>query len=66
LDGKLHGKWESFDAEGNTLAIANYDKGEKTGNWFFWDGNTLKEVTYDNSSIAIVKTWNQANKIVVK
>lgn len=65
LDGKLHGEWKSYDVEGNTLAIANYNMGEKTGNWFFYDGNTLKEVTYQNSAIASVNTWNQTNKVVV-
>lgn len=65
LDGKLHGEWKSYDAQGNKLAIATYDKGEKTGNWFFWDGESLKEVRYQNNTIASVKTWDQKNTIVV-
>jgi len=65
LDGKLHGEWKSYDNQGNTLAVAKYDQGKKIGNWFFWDGNILKEVKYENSAIASVRTWNQANKVVV-
>src|SRR5690606_9396981 len=49
LNGKLHGDWMSYDEQGNKLTIAKYDMGAKTGNWFFWDGNTLKEVKYENS-----------------
>ncbi|HLV63990.1 nicotinic acid mononucleotide adenyltransferase [Galbibacter sp.] len=65
VDGKLHGQWKSFDEQGKAIAIANYDMGAKTGNWFFYHGDVLKEVTYENSAIASVRSWNQTNKIVV-
>lgn len=65
LDGKLHGEWKSFDAQGNKVAIATYDKGEKSGNWFFWNGKTLNEVKYQDNTIASIKTWNQSNRVVV-
>lgn len=56
--GKLQGKWMSFDQEGRKTAEAHYDNGEKTGKWFFWQGdNILKEVDYSNSKIASVSTW---------
>ena len=58
-DGKLDGLWTSYDANGNKLAVANYDNGEKTGKWFFWNGSKLTEVDYSNSRIASVKTWKQ-------
>ncbi|MFD1094338.1 toxin-antitoxin system YwqK family antitoxin [Salegentibacter chungangensis] len=53
-DGKLHGKWISYDEEGSKRAIAQYDHGKKTGKWFFWSGDTLREVTYENSRVASV------------
>ena len=33
---KLDGVWESFDAEGNKIAVGNYENGVKAGTWFFW------------------------------
>jgi antitoxin component YwqK of YwqJK toxin-antitoxin module len=58
-NGKLDGVWTSYDANGNKLAVANYDNGEKTGKWFFWTGTNLNEVDYSNSRIASVKTWKK-------
>ena len=59
-DGKLEGKWISYDINGNKKAIAEYTNGEKTGKWFFWNENSLAEVDYTNSAIANVKTWNSS------
>lgn len=61
LDGKLQGEWISFDAQGNKTALAVYDNGEKVGKWFFWSGDTLKEVDYENNSIASVVKWNKSS-----
>lgn len=58
-NGKLEGIWISFDINGNKLSVANYENGEKTGKWLFWNGNKLNEVEYSNSRIASVKTWKQ-------
>jgi antitoxin component YwqK of YwqJK toxin-antitoxin module len=58
-DGKLDGIWTSYDVNGNKLAVATYDNGEKTGKWFFWNGTNLNEVDYSNSRIASVKTWKK-------
>jgi antitoxin component YwqK of YwqJK toxin-antitoxin module len=54
-DGKLQGKWISYDASGNKTALAMYDKGQKTGKWLFWNDAALKEVNYSNNQIASVK-----------
>lgn len=59
LNGKLQGEWISYDADGNKLAIGEYNKGQKVGKWLFWNGNKLNEVEYSNSRIASVKTWKQ-------
>lgn len=58
-DGKLDGKWVSYDKEGNKLAIAEYKKGEKVGKWFHWNASTLSEVDYSDNKIASVKNWKK-------
>lgn len=64
-DGKLHGEWISFDADGNKTAIAQYNKGQRVGTWMFYQGDTLKEVTYSNNAIAQVNTWTMQDTRVV-
>ena len=54
-DGKLDGKWISYDKDGNKLAVAEYKKGEKVGKWFFWKDSVLNEVSYVNNQIASIK-----------
>ncbi|MGB0788449.1 MAG: toxin-antitoxin system YwqK family antitoxin [Marinirhabdus sp.] len=54
---KLHGKWVSYGANGTKTAVANYKNGTKVGTWVFYQGDTMKEVTYTASKIAAVKTW---------
>jgi antitoxin component YwqK of YwqJK toxin-antitoxin module len=58
-DGKLQGKWISYDASGKKTAVAMYDKGQKTGKWLFWNDAALKEVNYSNNQIASVKNWKK-------
>jgi antitoxin component YwqK of YwqJK toxin-antitoxin module len=58
-DGKVHGKWISYDQDGNKTAIAEYNNGEKTGKWFFWSSKNLSEVDYSDSRVAAVKTWKE-------
>ena len=53
-DGKLQGKWLSFNTEGKKVISANYDNGKKVGKWFFWTNESLKEVDYVNSKIVSV------------
>lgn len=64
-EGKLTGTWTSYDTEGNVTAIANYDNGKKVGTWTFYQGATKKEVTYDNSKVASVTTWERTGTRVV-
>ncbi|MBD3724960.1 MAG: membrane-binding protein [Flavobacteriaceae bacterium] len=59
LDGKLHGKWVSYNEDGTKSTIGEYDKGRKVGKWFFWNENSLNEVDYLNSRIADVKKWSR-------
>ena len=64
-DGKLQGEWTSFDTQGNKVAVGNYDAGKKVGKWFFWEGNSLKEVDYIDSKIVSVNKWGNKTKVAV-
>ncbi|MBL7471872.1 toxin-antitoxin system YwqK family antitoxin [Robertkochia sediminum] len=65
LNGKLQGVWKAYDRDGKKIAMGNYEQGEKVGKWFFWEASTLNEVSYDNSRIATVTQWNNANPVVI-
>ena len=58
-DGKLQGQWVSFDVDGNKIAVAEYNGGEKVGKWFFWADSVLSEVDYSNNKVASVKNWKK-------
>ncbi len=57
-DGKVHGKWISFAETGAKVSLGEFNNGEKSGKWFFWNQNTLSEVDYNNSRVAEVKKWS--------
>ena len=65
-DGKLHGKWVAFNADGTKQSMGEYNNGTKTGKWFFWDTATLSEVDFSDSRIAEVKTWSRDAVAVTK
>ncbi len=65
-DGRLHGKWVSYDQDGAKTAIANYENGQKTGKWFFWSEDELTEVDYQKSVIANVNTWKSNSALLNK
>jgi antitoxin component YwqK of YwqJK toxin-antitoxin module len=58
-NGKLQGEWVSYDDAGNKTAMATYEKGEKVGNWFFWNAEVLNEVSFSNNRIASIKKWKK-------
>jgi len=64
-EGKLQGKWVSYNAEGEKTAVANYEEGKKTGKWFFWNEDTLREVDYSQSKITGVNIWKIDGERVV-
>ena len=64
-NNELHGEWISYDVEGNKTAIGRYDKGEKVGTWMFYQGNTMKEVTYTDSRVSDVRSWTDTKPKVV-
>lgn len=55
-DGKPHGTWTSYDTAGNKTATAQYHNGSKTGTWYFYTDEELKEVSYQDNRIAKVVT----------
>lgn len=65
LDGKLQGKWISYDVNGNKTAVAQYNNGQKTGTWYFYEGEVLKEVKYSQNRVAQVTTWKDAETKIV-
>ena len=65
LDNKLEGEWISYDALGNKTAVAHYKDGEKVGTWFFYQGDEIKEVKYDESRIAQVTSFKVSDTRVV-
>lgn len=54
LEGKLHGEWISFNEKGKKISKGSYLNGRKTGKWAFWSGDKMKEVKYNDNSIARV------------
>ncbi len=66
LEGELHGKWMSFDEQGNKKSIGFFENGVKTGKWFFWSQDKLREVDFDNNTIASVQEWNNASQLVIR
>lgn len=63
-NGKLQGQWVSFDTDGNKVAVAEYDKGQKVGKWFFWSDSALSEVDYSDNRVASVKNWKKDNLVI--
>ncbi len=63
---KLHGKWVIFDASGDKKVMAFYNQGKKVGKWFIWDKSELKEINYENNTIASIQSWKESTKIAVK
>ena len=60
---ELHGRWISYDEEGNKVMMGNYDVGKKTSKWLFWQKDVLIEVDYDDNKIVRSVQWNNATLI---
>jgi antitoxin component YwqK of YwqJK toxin-antitoxin module len=57
-DGKLDGKWTSYDESGTVKAVAEYKDGEKSGKWVFLSGAiTTKEVDYASNQVVAVRDF---------
>jgi antitoxin component YwqK of YwqJK toxin-antitoxin module len=64
-NGALEGVWTSYDFEGNKLSQGNYSNGIRTGKWFFWTDNSLKEVDFVNSKIVNVNEWSRKSELAI-
>ncbi len=62
--GKLHGEWISYNGQGQKIAVGSYENGIKTGKWYFWADDTLKEVEFSNNQIANVTEARNSSGIV--
>ena len=49
----------AYNEDGTKQSIGEYNKGLKTGKWFFWSESTLNEVDFSDSRIAEVKKWSK-------
>lgn len=56
-NGKVHGKWTSYNELGKVTAIAYYNEGVKTGNWMFLNKNELIKVEYSMNKIVRVERF---------
>ncbi|MDT0690891.1 nicotinic acid mononucleotide adenyltransferase [Salegentibacter sp. F188] len=63
-DGELHGEWVSYNKEGEKTTIGQYERGQKTGKWFFWTEDNLTEVDYKDSRISSVNSWKSESGLV--
>jgi antitoxin component YwqK of YwqJK toxin-antitoxin module len=63
-EGKLHGEWTSYNDQGEKITLGNYDNGLRTGKWYFWTGETLREVEFSNNQIASVTEAENSTGIV--
>ncbi len=58
-DGKLDGKWTSYDVDGSVKTIAEYKEGQKVGKWlYFSDSVCTSEVDFSNNQILAVRNIN--------
>lgn len=64
-DKKLSGEWVSYNKEGRKIQLAYYKEGKKVGKWFIWNNESLKEITFENNSIASVKTWKTDTEVAL-
>lgn len=62
-DKKITGEWIRFDKDGNKTQLAFYNNGKKVGKWFIWSKDSLKEINYENNSIASVKDWKAETNV---
>ena len=66
LEGRLSGKWISYKEQGIKIAEGSYYNGIKTGKWNFWSQDGVKEIIYDNNSIASMSESSNKTPLVDK
>lgn len=66
LAGKLHGDWINYDETGAKVSEGSYNKGARTGTWYFWSEGKVKEVEFDNNVIASVINKESTSGVLTK
>ncbi len=66
LAGKLHGEWASYNEVGEKISLGTYNKGVRTGTWYFWANGNQKEVEFNNNTIASVVDSKTKSPVVTK
>ena len=65
-NGELDGLWTSYDFNGDKLSHREPIRdGIKTGKWFFWTENALKEVDFVDSKITNINEWNRKSELAI-
>jgi len=66
-DNKRHGSWVGYNRSGKKIAMGYFKSDKKNGQWFFWKGDELIEVIYEDNKIVNVMEWNTPkNKLIAK
>lgn len=65
LNNELHGQWFMYNTDGKKIASGKYVEGKKSGKWFFWEDEILKEVDFVANRMVNVKNWNQSEVVSV-
>jgi antitoxin component YwqK of YwqJK toxin-antitoxin module len=54
-----------FDEKGEKIAMGSYQQGKRTGKWFFWSEESLKEVDFVNNKMAKLVQWNNQESLAI-
>ena len=57
----LHGRWESYNINGELVVLGHFIRGKKTGKWIFWNDNKLTEVNFKNNKVLSHYSWNNSS-----
>ncbi|MEY8020220.1 toxin-antitoxin system YwqK family antitoxin [Muriicola sp. SD30] len=63
LEGELHGEWVSYNDKGEKISRGSYLNGQRTGKWYFWMGDSVKEVEYSKNAIASIDGVKNKNRL---
>ena len=65
LNNELHGAWVSYDTQGALVAQGTYTEGKRTGTWFFYNDQEIKQVQYQNGRMTQVDRMAKTDTRVV-
>jgi antitoxin component YwqK of YwqJK toxin-antitoxin module len=66
IDRQLHGEWFSYSEDGNKISQGTYENGMRSGKWYFWQGDIVKEVVYNKNIVASVDGEKKNSEGLVK